>query len=410
MLPEDMAAVEDAVLRAIQKKTSPRWAQDWHSHEGIKEAIDRVLGQFPPRPGTLTWYIDYDTGNDTTGNGGEDKPYKTIGKTLTVATAKDTLICYGDFDEGNIITTKGLRFLGLGNGLTTIQTTSPTGPTTFDFRSGADGCLVAGWLAKARAAPLNSIEINEAHNLSIMDNFFYPPVNVAIDIDENVSRCKILRNYIHGTTASAIILYSYGAGKEVKYNLIKDNIIVNSASHGIRMYDDGAGECDENSIIGNRIINSTAYGIHVVGGNSNLFEENTVLRSGTEDFYEVTGSNDWINNHFARTTTGTHTTSGGIEETVFTDTCIQPMTRDRGYLRVDTLVAGDDFTLRVKRSYDSGVTWDIIDETDLVGDQLIDRYDFDTLLEDKAEQVRVTVQRNGAIDRAFYHKRTKSED
>ena len=407
MLPEEMAAIEDAVLRAIQKKTSPRWAQDWHSHEGIKEAIDRVLGQFPPRPGTLTWYLDGDLGNDTTGNGGEDKPYKTVAKALTVATAKDTIICYGAFDEGNQISTQGLRFLGLGNGLTTIETTVAA-VRTFDFRSGSDGGILAGWLIKARAA-LGTVRINEAHDLSIMDNFFYPPVNVAVDLDENVSRCRILRNYIHGATAAGIFLYSYGAGKYVRYNLIKDNII-NNCARGLHVEDDNVGLCQENSFIGNKIVGTSGdYGIWVDEADNNFFDDNTIIRSPTDDIYEW-GSNDWIGNHFSRLTTGTHTTSGGAEETVFTETCIQPMTRVHGYLRLNTMVAGDDFTFRVKKSYDSGVTWDIIDETNLVGDQLIDRYDYDIRLEDKAERVRVTVQRNGAVDRAFYHKRRKSED
>lgn len=373
----------------------------------IKAKIARILAMYPPHPGADTIHLDQVAGSDTTGDGSEEQPYQTLGKGITEAAVRDTLICYGDFDEGNVINTKGLRFLGLGNGLTTIQTTSPTGPITFNFGSGADGCLVAGWLIKARAA-LNAIRITEAHDLSIMDNFFYPNLNVAIDLNINVKRCRILRNYIRSSGASAITLASAGAGKEVKYNLIKDNIILNSASHGIRMYDDGVGECDENSIIGNRVINSTAYGIHVDGGNNNLFEENTILRSGTEDFYDV-GSNDWINNHFSRRATGTHTTAGGAEETVFTEDCVQPMTRIHGYLRLNNMVALDDFTFRAKKSYDSGVTWDFIDETNLVGDQLIDRYDFDILLEDKNEEVRVTVRRNGAADRAFYHKRTKGD-
>jgi len=122
------------------------------------------------------------------------------------------------------------------------------------------------------------------------------------------------------------------------------------------------------------------------------------------DFVDGGANNRWVDNKSNLVSTGTHPTSGIAEEVISTVNCVQPRTKVYGYLRLNNLVGGDSFTFRVYKSYDGAVTWDIVDETNIVGAPTIARYDFAVVLEDKDEQVRVTVQRIAGLDRAFYYK------
>lgn len=395
---EDLAFIEDAVLRAIQKKTGPRWAQQYHSQESIKEAIDRTLKLFPPAPRSDIWYTNFTLGNDTTGDGGEDKPYKTINKSVTEAAAHDTIILIGSFDEALILAKLGLRILGLGRSNT--QWTK-TGASILQINTGGDQGVLSGIRFNGSGAGFNPVRLTGVNDYIVYDNEVYTPAANGIMI-ESTLRCKLLENKIHGITNSGI---SVGGAGGLEYNEIIGNTI-QSSGYGIRINNANA---KYNDIHRNKIWNViTGYGIEILAGSVNFLTGNWI-NGATKPSLKSIINNYFEDNHFSDLATGTHTTTGVAEETVLTETCVQPNTRLTGYLRLNNMVAGDNYTFRVKKSYNSGVTWDIIDETNLVGVQTIARYNYDLTLEVITEGARVTIQRNGAVDRAFYHKRTKGD-
>lgn len=105
---------------------------------------------------------------------------------------------------------------------------------------------------------------------------------------------------------------------------------------------------------------------------------------------------------FDTPTPGTHTTASALEEIILTTTYTVP---GLFYFDLDwvNMVAGDDFTIRVYKLID-GVNWRLKNQQNFVGAQVIDVYEIDGLYFDAAQQIRITIQRNSAIDRAFLYR------
>ncbi|MEW5692449.1 MAG: DUF1565 domain-containing protein [Candidatus Hydrogenedentota bacterium] len=89
-----------------------------------------VIYSIPVR--AAVWYVNdtsvagdvytSDTGNDTTGYGSDTKPYRTITKSLQVASAGDTIyVDAGMYSETDVIDMNNLSLIGADSSLTIID-------------------------------------------------------------------------------------------------------------------------------------------------------------------------------------------------------------------------------------------------------------------------------------------------
>lgn len=226
----------------------------------------------------------------------------------------------------------------------------------------------------------------------------------------DASYCEIYNNLIWGGGAGpgSAILLQRSATLCTRNRII--NNIIEGGDYGVTVDQTGSAQFTRNSILGNEFYDYHNEALIFILATKNVVRGNSFFpEPGATGFIDGAKYQFISGNTFKNTWDGTHTTVGVAEETIFTVVCPQPMTRISGYLRLNNMVAGDDFIFRVKKSYDGGITWDIIDETNLVGVQTIARFDFDLPLEDADEQMRVTIERQSATDRAFYHKRMVSD-
>ena len=102
---------------------------------------------------------------------------------------------------------------------------------------------------------------------------------------------------------------------------------------------------------------------------------------------------------FAATTAASHVTASAVEETILTTAYTVPF---QFFFDLDlvNLVAGDDFTFRFYKRID-GATYRLMSEQQIVGAPTLKVYSILDEYGDSAQQVRVTVQRNGATNRTF---------
>lgn len=399
---EDLAYIEDSIHRAVQRKTSPRWDQDVHSLEHISE---KQLGVNFPFMGRKLWHVSSLVGSDVTGNGSEAKPYATLSKAHTEMGTKDTIIVDGGFLAGLTITKSFVRILGMGWQHSGFLM---TGAVKAFIASTVGSLEIAGFRIEMDDIGTPAFDISAVSDLWIHHNMIIGPMSEGIKVAATTpgSRQIFEHNRIYGATNEGIKITGAAAQTPV-YEVVRDNYIVN-CGEGIELIGGAGGNLLDCIVENNKIWAPTTYGIVQSGTVArSMICGNTIVKAGTAPFSGALGY--FIDNKFSHITAGNHTTTGVAEEIIFTDIAIQPMTRVHGYLRLNSMIAGDTFIFRVKKSNDGGVAWDIIDETTLIGAQVIARYDYDLILEDAAEQARVTVQRVGAVDRAFRHKRTVAD-
>ena len=92
-----------------------------------------------------TWYVAT-TGNDTTGDGSQSNPYKTIGKAVSVAVNGDTInVAAGTYDEENIVITKGITLQGAGRDSTFIAPSTATNNNTITVRNPTGDVKIDGF-------------------------------------------------------------------------------------------------------------------------------------------------------------------------------------------------------------------------------------------------------------------------
>ena len=102
---------------------------------------------------------------------------------------------------------------------------------------------------------------------------------------------------------------------------------------------------------------------------------------------------------FSPPITGTHVTAGGVEEVMVETALADPFWFDM-YVFLNNLVAGDDFTIRVYVRDNAGA-YQLKDQQQFAGAQAIKVYEINRLYGDGDCDIRVTIQRNSGVDRAF---------
>lgn len=131
-------------------------------------------------------YVNYNTGNDTTGDGSSGSPYKTFHKGYTEASAGDRVICMGTFDwsvdtDGVASPTgytiaKNITVIGYGASNTIFQAQPSAGTSidrcvlTIDATVTIENCTVRYGYVASNGSYGGGITVNEGRSLTIRNS------------------------------------------------------------------------------------------------------------------------------------------------------------------------------------------------------------------------------------------------
>ncbi|MCK4614009.1 MAG: right-handed parallel beta-helix repeat-containing protein, partial [Thermoplasmata archaeon] len=231
-------------------------------------------------------YVDAENGDDVTGNGSSDKPYKTIRKGVNESSDGDTILVNpGNYTE-NVNVNKTLTIKSTsGNPEDTVVSANNTAANVFEISM--DWVNISGFKING-ATDEAGIYLNEREHCNIYNNsiennrygiYFHRSSDNTIS-DNNLSNNKygiyfyysdnniIIGNEVESNDYNGIYMY-YSSD-----NLIGSNKIENNRWDGIDSF-----KSNDNMIINNRVMNSGDSGIYLFmsSGNTlsnNIFENN----------------------------------------------------------------------------------------------------------------------------------------
>ena len=248
-------------------KLSSTGSEEWRRSSGSVNSIVLLPQNRPPTPVCVS-----ENGDDTTGNGSSDNPYRTIGKAINEATSGGTvLVAAGTYDE-NITLKSRIKIIGAGSSDTTIQ---GLGTTNVIDGVGVQNVTVQGFTITGSSDTTSGIYCSDCTALIIRGSSI---------VDNGNS-----------TTSNGILLQGTSTA------LIEQNVISGNSDGGITV------SGDSRAIIRNNIIaNNGDCGIYRSSGNWTTYITNNVIdsngtelggRSGIMTFSEDIISNNIITNN-----------------------------------------------------------------------------------------------------------------
>lgn len=162
-----------------------------------------------------TYYLNADTGNDTTGNGSSGNPWKTISKAHTSASSGDTIICQestASYSFATQIFTKSLNIYGVNDDASGV---------VFD-----GGGLALRWYANFSATVVLDIEKITFQNITTSNNGTYQNIFAC---NHMTFKGNIVRNIINtapsGSTGNGgIVGGEYQSGVQDHAIVIQGNL------------------------------------------------------------------------------------------------------------------------------------------------------------------------------------------
>lgn len=262
-----------------------------------------------------TWYVDGDSGNDTTGAGTETAPYATVTKALTVISGGDTIYCQGTIadsvtltsshsgtansdtiitnwpDSSAVIDGTGNEYIfniDTGASYITVQGLNLTGasnsafygPTTSSYISILNNNIY-GLSGGALAYPINLVA---SDNLLLSGNEIDGGGNCRIGIDiEGSDSAVIEQNQVHDFTNMGILIDAQTSNSVIKNNFIyniggADNYYI----YGIAIADSTIIEVYNNSLyntydesypVSAIAILTSSYDLHHVSIKNNIIQK-----------------------------------------------------------------------------------------------------------------------------------------
>lgn len=191
------------------------------------------------------------TGNDTSGDGSELKPYLTITKALAVANPGDTVTVAAGIYNENVVLKSKVRLLGAGYAATTIQGLGTTNVVEGIAVTNAtlEGFTITGASATTSGlycADCNSVIVRNNH---IRDNGAATSTTSNGILIQGVSNLLVEKNLITGNTTGGIVISGTSQA------LIRNNIVIGNGDSGISH---GAGSLK--SYIVNNVIDRNGNG------------------------------------------------------------------------------------------------------------------------------------------------------
>lgn len=282
-------------------------------HAATNVKVDRNADLVESQRGAHAWqgnvfYVDFQNGNDSTGDGSRALPYKTLQNAmidLVTAWNHDVIfLLAGDGDSltthttaSAVVCNKAYCFIR-GPGRDMLVTRSSNGNT---FEVTADGVELSGMRIETHTTGAgDAVEITGADFAKVRKCWFTAARSDAVSLAA-AEHCVIHKNTITNSGvggASAGVRIDASAGNS-DFNVITDNIIVELTGDGILITDAGGGNTIEHTIIhGNRVIHNTGTGINISGANvSETIAHGNISRFNTTADFADTGTDTITENN-----------------------------------------------------------------------------------------------------------------
>ena len=275
--------------------------------------LDRNADLVESQRGEHTWqgnwfYVDFENGNDTTGDGTKALPYKTPQNAmidLVTAWNHDVIfLVAGDpnslttiTDSAAVVCNKAyVSIRGPGRDLLVKRTA--VGNT---FEISVDGVELSGFRIETHTSGAgNAVDVSGADFAKVKKCWFTAARADAICMND-AEHCIIDDNVITNSGvggASAGIRISAANG-DSDFNEITNNVIIETTGDGILVTDAGGGNSVDHTIIhGNRVIHNTGTGINISGANvSETIAHGNISRFNTTADFTNTGTDTITENN-----------------------------------------------------------------------------------------------------------------
>ncbi|MBI4179568.1 right-handed parallel beta-helix repeat-containing protein, partial [bacterium] len=245
----------------------------------------------------VNWYVNdastagdsftYLTGSDATGEGTANKPFGTITKALSLATAGDTVwVDAGLYAEAVVIGNDSISVVGKDSAATVIDPPGSSGT------AGVWGIYAAGRVSLS----IRNLGVTGAYNGIRFDNVDRSTVS-----GDSVSACGNFAVYLlngsdtNTLSKNEVVLNSnYGIALDASSgNTLSDNMSSSNSSSGINLGTSSNG----NTITGNTTNSNTNYGIDLASSSVNTTVSNNTANSNTSaGIVAQTGNNTLTGN------------------------------------------------------------------------------------------------------------------
>lgn len=256
----------------------------------------------PPAGGPFIFVNDADTtndsftqnvGSDSTGDGSETFPYRTIMKALSFASSGDTIkIDAGTYAETVTLDTDGLWLIGADSNLTIIDPGDSVSTNSFGIDASNRTLISISGLKVTNA--YNGIEFNGTtqsiiENVSSISNGFH-----GIHLHNGAQFVFIRNNYIQGNGGHGILLSTTDS------SAVDTNIVLGNLQDGIRLDTTVEIRVSGNSVTGNSSVN-----LRLFNADSTLVSENEFWASAVGVRVEFGSSvNELVKNIVKNNTVG----------------------------------------------------------------------------------------------------------
>lgn len=194
----------------------------WQSWATLSDPLMSEYCAFIKRVATISTseelYIDYQNGNDTTGDGSSDLPYKTLGKALSVVEPRGTIYVRGSSTEATIYYETNLT---LANGFVTIKADTGHSPIFTPSTKYTSWALTSGNVYQTAYTP------------AALYGVFNGPIKLASKVD--VAECQLYENsYYFDDAGNLLHVHIAGGGAPTQINVVATvDALVSSTAIGI---------------------------------------------------------------------------------------------------------------------------------------------------------------------------------